>query len=68
MEKCVLCHIIPLKITNIQYFQGFTKPEMRIGRKVRNFVITCISPSQSKENFENYVGNMERNPLAPVVL
>ena len=44
------------------------KHEMRIGRKVRNFVITCISPSQSKENFENYVGNMERNPLAPVVL
>ena len=64
----VLCHIIPLKITNIHYFQGFAKPEMRVGGKVHNFVITYISPSQSKENFENYVGNMERNPLAPVVL
>ena len=46
----VLCHIIPLKITNIHYFQGFAKPEMRVGGKVHNFVITYISPSQSKEN------------------
>ena len=51
----------PLKVTNIQYLQECINFKMKIGEKLCNFVALCRSPSQSQNEFETFVKNLELN-------
>ena len=55
--KCSL----PLKVINVSYLQECINFEVKIGDKTRNFVSLYRSLSQTKDEFENFIKNLEIN-------
>ena len=56
-SKCSL----PLKVTDVSYLQECINFEVKIGDKTRNFVNLYRSPSQTKDEFEKFIKNLEIN-------
>ena len=52
---------MPLKVTDVSYLQECINFEVKIGDKTRNFVSLYRSPSQTKDEFENFIKNLEIN-------
>ena len=52
---------LPLKLTNIHYMQECINFEVKIGKKLCNFVALYRSPSQSQDEFETLAKNLELN-------
>ena len=67
---------LPLKLVNINYLQECLNFEVKIGNKLCNFISLYRSPSQSQDNFETFIDNLElnideiaaRNPFLIVIL
>ena len=67
---------LPLKLVNINYLQECLNFEFKIGNKLCNFISLYRSPSQSQDNFETFIDNLElnideiaaRNPFLIVIL
>ena len=55
--KCSL----PLKVIDVSYLQECINFQVKIGDKTRNFVSLYRSPSQTKDEFENFIKNLEIN-------
>ena len=55
--KCSL----PLKVIDVSYRNECINFEVKIGDKTCNFVSLCRSPSQTKDEFENFIKNLELN-------
>ena len=55
--KCSL----PLKVIDVSYLQECINFEVKIGDKTCNFVSLYRSPSQTKDEFENFIKNLELN-------
>ena len=55
--KCSL----PLKVMDVYYLQECINFEAQIGDKTCNFVSLCRFPSQTKDEFENFIKNLELN-------
>ena len=70
--KCSL----PLKVIDVSYLQECINFEVKIGDKTCNFVSLYRSPGQTKDEFENFIKNLElnlehianKNPFLIVVL
>ena len=52
---------MPLKVTDVSYLQECINFEVKIGDKTRNFVSLYRSPSQTKDQFEKFIKNLEIN-------
>ena len=69
-------NFLPLKVTDIQYLQECIKFEMKIRKKLCNFIILYRLPSQSQDDFETFLKNfalnldiiLANNPYLTVVL
>ena len=67
---------LPLKLVNINYLQECLNFEVKIVNKLCNFISLYRSPSQSQDNFETFIDNLElnideiaaRNPFLIVIL
>ena len=55
--KCSL----PLKVIDVSYLQECINFEVKIGDKTCNFVSLYRSPGQTKDEFENFIKNLELN-------
>ena len=52
---------MPLKVIDISYLTECINFEIKIGDKTCNFVSLYRSPSQTKDEFENFIENLELN-------
>ena len=52
---CKIC--LPLRVLNISYLKECVNFELMIGNKSCKFVVLCISPSQSQDEFETSSDN-----------
>lgn len=52
---------LPLKIVNINYLNECIRFEIKIGNKLCSFIILYRSPSQSQDEFETFLDNLELN-------
>ena len=52
---------LPLRVLNIHYLQEFISFELKIGDKLCNFIFLYRSPSQTQDEFEKFLENLERN-------
>ena len=50
-----------MKVIDVQYLQECIKFEMKIGKKLCNFIVSYRSPSQSQDDFETFIKNFELN-------
>ena len=55
--KCSL----PLKVIDLSYLQKYINFEVKIDGKTCNLVSLYRSPSQTKDEFENFIKNLELN-------
>ena len=54
-------NLLPLRVRRIQYLQGCINFELNIGAKICNFISLYRSPSQTQDEFEKLVDNLELN-------
>ena len=54
-------NFLPLRVLDIQYLQECINFELKIGKKLCNFVALYRSPSQTQDEFEKFSGNLELN-------
>ena len=54
-------NFLPLKVIDIQYLQECINFEMKIGEKLCNFIVLYRSPSQSQDEFETFLNNIDLN-------
>ena len=54
-------HLLPLRILNVQYLQECINFEMKIGKKVCNFISLSRSTSHTLDDFETFSKNIELN-------
>ena len=67
---------LPIKVSNISYLQECICFDLKIGNKLCSIVSLYRSPSQSSDEFENFLNNLnltlesvtQRNPLLTVVI
>ena len=52
---------MPLRVLSIQYLQESINFELNIGGKICNFISLYRSPSQTQDEFENLIDNLELN-------
>ena len=52
---------VPLKVIDVSYLPECISFEIKIGDKTYNFVSLCRSPSQTKDEFENFIKSLELN-------
>ena len=52
---------LPLKVIDASYLRECIKFDVEIGDKTCNFVNIYRSPSQTKDEFENFTQNLELN-------
>ena len=52
---------LPLKVIDVSYLQECINFEVKIGDKTRNFVSLYRSPGQTKDEFKNFLKNLEIN-------
>ena len=52
---------LPLKVVEVSYLQKCINFEAKIGDKSCKFVCHYRSPSQPKDEFENFIKNLELN-------
>ena len=52
---------LPLKVIDVSYLQECINFEVKIGEKTCNFVSLYRTPSQTKDEFENFIKNLELN-------
>ena len=60
-EVCAFTTNIPLKVIDASYLRECIKFDVEIGDKTCNFVNIYRSPSQTKDEFENFTQNLELN-------
>ena len=53
--------LLPLNVIDISYLQECINFVVKIGSKICNFVSLYRSPSQTKDEFENFIKNLELN-------
>ena len=54
-------NVLPLRVLSIQYLQECINFELNIGGKICNFISLHISPSQTQDEFEKFIDNLELN-------
>ena len=54
-------NFLPLRVLSIQYLQKCINFELNIGGKICNFISLHRSPSQTKDEFEKFIDNLELN-------
>ena len=52
---------LSLKVIDVSYLQECINIEVKVGDKACNFVSLYRSPSQNKDEFENFIKNLELN-------
>ena len=52
---------LPLKVLDIKYLQERINLELIIGENLCSFIILCRSPSQTHDNFEDFMKNVKLN-------
>ena len=69
-------NFLPTKLIDVKYLHEYLNSELRIGGNISTFLPFYTSPSQSEDDFETFLENLElnfdhmaeRNPLMMVVL
>ena len=54
-------NVLPLCVLGIQYLQEYINFELNIGGKICNFISLYRSPSQTQDEFEKFIDNLELN-------
>ena len=54
-------NFLPLRVLGIQYLQECINFELNIGGKICNFISLYRSPSQTQDEFEKFIDNLELN-------
>ena len=54
-------NLLPLRVLSIQYLQECINFELIIGGKICNFISLYRSPSQTQDEFEKFIDNLELN-------
>ena len=54
-------NFLPLRVLSIQYLQECINFELNIGGKICNFISLYRSPSQTQDEFEKFIDNLELN-------
>ena len=52
-------HFLPLRVLSIEYLQECINFELNIVGKIRNFISLNRSPSQSQDEYEKFIDNLE---------
>ena len=54
-------NVLPLRVLSIQYLQESINFKLDIGGKICNFISLYRSPSQTQDEFEKFIDNLEFN-------
>ena len=54
-------NFLPLRVLGIQYLQECINFELNIGVKICNFIFLYKSPSETQDEFGNFIDNLELN-------
>ena len=54
-------NFLPLRILRIQYLQEYINFKLNVRGKICNFTSLCKSPSQTQDEFEKFIDNLELN-------